>query len=173
GGPDGDGPVALTLVDAIIVVVAFIEQAYPEVAQQLPPNLNAAFIELRDRDWAVRVIAFGEDGDYLSVLLPIAVLACYGAALWLAPDKRRAIVAIGISCVIAAALVVIGRDFGRNLVLDEAGFADQGATRAVWDVYTRPLLGWATILGVLGVLLAVGATGAHQRVSPTRQFEAA
>lgn len=170
-GADGTGAVALTMVDAIIVVVAFIEQAYPEVAQQLPPNLSTSFIEIRERDWAVRVVTLGEDVEFLAVLLPALIVGLYGCALWIAPDRRRTIVAIGIGCVAVAAMLVIGRDFARDIVVDQVGISDRTVIAVVWDVYTSPLMGWATLVGGFGVLLAVGATRGHERINPRRQFE--
>jgi hypothetical protein len=162
-------PVALTLVDALIVISAYIQQAYPEVAGQLPPNLGNAFIEIRGRDWAVEVVAYGEDAAYLSVLLPFAMLALYGVALLLTPDRRQVIAAMGIGWIVVAVLIVVGRDYAREFVLPQ-GFATRAVSEAIWDVYTRSLLGWSALVGFVGLMITVAGTGAH-RANPAQQLD--
>jgi hypothetical protein len=166
---DQSEPVALTLVDAIIVITAYIQQAYPEVADQLPPNLNTAFVEIRNRDWAVDVVAFGENVTELAIILPALTLLLYGLALLLSRNRRQTLLYIGLSWLAVALLLVIGRDFAREAVLGH-GFPNQAVSQAVWNVYTESLVGWAALLGGLGLLIAVAATGIH-RANPGRQLQ--
>ena len=168
---DGDSSelVALTLVDAIIVITAYIEQAYPEVAAQLPPDLGNSFIEIRSRDWAVRTVAYGEDVTEVAVMLPLAMSVLYGTALILSHRRRQTLVLVGMGWVAVAVLLVVGSDFAREAVLGQ-GFGDGEVSQAIWDVYTRSLVGWAALAGGFGIVLAVAATGAH-RANPARQIE--
>ena len=164
-------PVALTIVDAVVVITAYLEQAYPELAGQLPSDLGDAFIEIRSRDWAVRIVAFGEDITELAIALPMIMSVLYGTALILSQDRRRTLTLVGMGWVSVAVLLVVGRDFAREIVLGR-GFADQALREAIWDAYTRSLAGWAALFGGFGLLLAVAAT-ASQRANPAQQFEAA
>jgi hypothetical protein len=168
GSEAGDDSVALTLVDAIIVITAYIEQAYPELANQLPPNLDTAFIEIRNRDWAVDVVAFGQNITELAIILPLAMSVLYGLALLLSQNRRQTLLYIGVAWVTVAVLLVVGRDFAREAVLSQ-GFADQAVSAAIWDVYTQSLLGWAMLVGGFGFALAIASTGAH-RADPARHF---
>ena len=170
-GSDPSEPVALTLVDAIIVITAYIEQAYPEVANQLPPNLDTAFIQIRNRDWAVKVVAFGENVTELAIILPALTLLLYGLALLLSRNRRQTLLYIGLGWLAVALLLVIGRDFAREAVLGH-GFPDQAVSEAIWNVYTKSMVGWAALVGGLGLLVAVAAAGVH-RANPARQLQLA
>ena len=171
GEDGGTDAVALTLVDALIVITAYIEQAYPEVAAQLPPDLGSAFIEIRSRDWAVRTVAYGSDVDELAIALPLAMSFLYGTALVISPNRRQTLVFVGMGWVAVAVMLVVGRDLTREIALGQ-GFGDQEVSQAIWDVYTRSLIGWAALVGGFGVVLAVAATGAH-RANPARQMQLA
>jgi hypothetical protein len=167
---EGDStPVALTIVDAVVVVTAYLEQAYPEVAGQLPANFGDSFIEISSRDWAVSLVAIGEDVTELAIALPLVMSALYGTALVMSRNRRQVLVWVGIGWVTVAVCLVVGRDLVREVVLGE-GFADQAVRDAIWDAYTRSLVGWAALIGGFGLLLAVAAT-ANQRVNPARQLE--
>lgn len=169
GGRDRGEPVSLTVVDAVVVVTAYIQQAYPELAGQLPPNLDSAFIEIRSRDWAVEAVTFGERVTALAIVLPVITALLYAVAIALSRNRRQTLLMAAIGWVAAAVLLVVGRDFAREAVLG-AGFPDQAVSEAIWDVYTRSMVAWAALLGGGGMLLAVAATGAH-RADPGRQFE--
>jgi hypothetical protein len=157
-------PLALTLVDAMIVITAFIEQAYPEAADELPPDLTSAFIELRQRDWTLDLATAGEGLEYLAYGLPATALVLYAAAVWLAPRRRPAMVAAGFGLVAAGVIIAVIQDFGEGIILDRVGFADNTVRQAVWDAYTGGLLGWATLMGGTGLLFAVAAHGTRERV---------
>ena len=167
GEGDSGDPVALTLVDAIIVITAYIEQAYPDVAAQLPPNLGDAFIEIRGRDWAVQTVAFGQDVTELAIILPLTTSVLYGLAYLLSRNRRQTLVLVGMGWVAVGVLLIVARDLARELVLGQ-GFADQAVSEAIWDVYTRSLVGWSALTGGFGLVLAVAATGGH-RANPARQ----
>jgi hypothetical protein len=170
GGGDSE-PVALTIVDAVIVISAYIEQAYPELSGQLPSDFDDSFIEIRSRDWAVRIVEIGEDITELAIALPLLMSVLYGVALIISPNRRQTLTYVGMGWVSVAVLLVVGRDFARELVLGQ-GFADQAVREAIWDAYTRSLVGWASLFGGFGLLLAVAATAAH-RANPAEHWEAA
>src|SRR5690606_5732859 len=165
-GRGTSSPVALTIVDAVIIVTAYLEQAYPELTGQLPATFGNSFIEIRDRDWAVRIVEVGEDVTELAIALPLLMSVLYGLALVLSRDRRQVLMWVGMGWVIVAVFLVVGRDLARSVVLGD-GFLDQDVRDAIWDAYTRSLVGWAALFGGFGLLLAVAAT-ATQRVNPTR-----
>jgi hypothetical protein len=170
GNQTGGGePVALTIVDAVVVVTAYLEQAYPEVADQLPANFADSFIEIRGRDWAVRIVELGEDVTELAIALPLVMSLLYGTALVISQNRRQVLVWVGMGWVMVAVILVVGRDLARELVLGE-GFTDQAVREAIWDAFTQSLVGWAALFGGFGLLLAVAAN-ANQRVNPARQLE--
>jgi hypothetical protein len=164
-------PVALTLVDALIVITAYIQQAYPEVASQLPANLGDAFINIRTRDWAVETVAYGQDVTELAIVLPAILFFLYAAALLFSNNPRQTLVLAGVGCVIVAILLIVGRDLARELVFG-SGFGDKAVSEAIWNVYTRSLVGWAALTGGFGLVLVVAATAVH-RANPGRQLELA
>ena len=168
-GAERSDPVALTVVDALIVVTAYVQQAYPEVASQLPPNLGDAFIKVRTRDWAVKTVAYGRNVTELAIILPAVLFVLYGSALLLSNNRRQTLVLAGVGCVIVAILLIVGQDLARDAVLG-SGFGDKAASEAIWDVYTRSLAGWAALCGGFGLVLAVAATAVH-RANPSRQLE--
>ena len=170
-GHTGSEPVALTLVDALIVITAYIEQAYPDLAAQLPPDLGNAFIQIRTRDWAVKAVSYGHDITELAIALPVAIAGLYGAAWLLSRNRRQTLVLIAVGWVAVAVLLIVGRDLAREAMFGQ-GFGNQAVSQAIWDVYTHSLVGWAALCGGFGLVLAVAATGAH-RAKPGRQIEIA
>lgn len=168
--PNDTSPIALTLVDAMIVITAFLEQAYPEVSNQLPTNLNTALIQLRERDGAAMdIILLNEGIGYLAVAFPLLAVALYATAVWVAPDRRRAVLYIGVSLVAVGIFIVVGRDYAQNLVVAQSPFSDQAVSQAFWNAYTESLEGWAILVGGAGLAITVGATGARRRVNPQQQ----
>jgi hypothetical protein len=175
----GDGvsrePLALTLVDALIVVTAYIRQAYPEAGAQLPTDLTSAFVDLRNEEWAVNVATSGRDVEYLAFVLPALSVVLFAAAVWTSPQRRRTFTGIGFGLIAVAALIVVAKDAGQDALLGRAGVGDRAVNAAIWHAYTNSLDGWAWILGGLGFLVAVVSTntgswgGAREQLRRLRQ----
>ncbi len=170
-GQSDERVLALTLVDAMIVITGFMEQAYPEVSNQLPEDLNNTLIGHREQEAAASAASLGEGIGYLSVGFPLLAAALYGTALWVAPVRRRAVLYIGISLITAGILLVAGRSLVQEIAIAQAPFQDTRVAEALWDAYTGSLQGWAVLAGGAGVALTVGATGSRQRVDVRRHME--
>jgi hypothetical protein len=94
----------------------------------------------------------------LAIVLPLLTLALIAGALALAPDRRRAVVALGVGAAVAGVLLVVLLNLARSAAIEHAGGADeQDALAGVWDAYLGDLriAGW--ILAACGAVVAAAA----------------
>jgi hypothetical protein len=114
----------------------------------------------------------------LAYVLPFVVFACFGGAIILSRDRRRAFIRAAIAFTVGAAVLALGLAFGRGIYLDAAvnGGIPHDAAAAVYDILVRSLhtavrtvLSFSVIVVVAAVFsgpsrLAVSFRGTVQRV---------
>lgn len=154
--------VVLRANDAVLLLVDTIRVYAPDVAEQIPRSLDAALLSLRDvaderelwrRAARVQELAW--------IFLVVGVTAWVGAIV-LAPDRRRAVLWIGIEAMSGAALLLVGVELGGRLV--EARGSDAltaDALRAVWDTFTEGLRGVAWFGVGIGLVATTAALAAR------------
>ena len=94
---------------------------------------------------------------------PVVYAACLAAtvaALVVAPNRRRAVVALalGVAAGVLLAGALVDRSEGRALA--DADPSDRVTAEAAWDALTGPLDGQARLIVIGGVLVAAGAVAA-------------
>lgn len=151
-----DGKVTLNL----NIVAQNVAQQLKKVAPGIPSNidfkrLNTRFVLVDSQDLA-DVQDYAKLLDKLAWVIPILALLLYGAAIAVAPNRRRSVVWVGFGIFVAMALELIAYNFGRTQYLANlpAG-AHPDAAAAVFDTITRYLqLALRSIL-VIGLLVAL------------------
>jgi hypothetical protein len=75
-----------------------------------------------------------------------------------APDRRRAVVALGIGAACAGVLLVVALGVGRSIAVNRLEDPDeQAAARAVWDAFLGDLRNAGWILAIAGAIAAAAA----------------
>lgn len=153
---NSDGKVTLNL----NIVAQSVAQQLHKIAPGIPTNidikrLNTRFVLVDSKDLA-DVQDYAKLLDKLAWVIPILALLLYGAAIAIAPNRRRGVLWVGAGIFCAMAVELIAYNFGRTQYLSNlpAG-AHPDAAAAVFDTITRYFqLALRTIL-VIGLLVAL------------------
>ena len=149
-----DDPIVLQLVDASIAVEVTLASFSPELADSLP-SLDGAVVELADSEVVNTTLAISRGIRFLAALLPLLALAAFAASWAVARGRRRALIRIGITVAIVAALTIVTLDVGKAALEEFAGGGLRGAAAAgVWDAFLGDLRAWNFTLGAGGLVLA-------------------
>jgi hypothetical protein len=161
----------LTLVDAGVVVISAIKSISPEIADQVPDDLELALVELVESDFALGTAALAHDVRVLGLILPFLGFAfLIGSAAVRRPRRdgiatAAAAVAIGSAVVLAALLV------GRGFVLaqfDDDLVADSAA--AIWSAFVGGYFTLVLFLGFVAVIVAAAAQAGLRQADPSAPF---
>jgi len=153
------GSIVLDLADAGIVVITGLKAIAPNVAKDVPPDVEGALIDLSDRQFATGILGTAADVRFLGIALPLLALALFLASIAVSSDRRRAVVEAGVAVALVAALIVIALIIGRAVVLSNIEDEDsRAAARAAWHSFFGDLRVLALGGGALGLVLAATAS---------------
>ena len=152
------------LSDATQVVHFALRSVSPDLARQIPKDIDANLVTLRRREFAGKTLAIADDVRLLGVVLPLLSLVLFAAALVLAPDRRVAVLRIGIAvgtsaALLAAALLVI-RSRVLAGVIGEGEVTDEelrGAVAGLLDAFLADLVAGALLLALAGLIVGAAA----------------
>ena len=149
-----DEPIVLQLVDASIAVEVTLASFSPELAESLP-SLDGAVVELADSELVNTTLAISRGIRFLAAVLPLLAFAAFAASWAVARGRRRALIRIGITVAVVAALTIVTLDVGKAALEEFAGGGLRGAAAAgVWDAFLGDLRAWNIALGAGGLVLA-------------------
>ncbi len=161
-----DGSVTIDLAPLIAETAAEVGLPAERLAS-LPPDAGKIVILPGERLDTARTVA-----RLLEVTANWLALLCfllYAAAIWLAADRRRQLLWVGLGLAVAAVVLAAARaGIGGYLPGAIAGTAEgEGAVRAAWHIVSEPLGDAILTIFVLGLLTAVaswlGGPGARSR----------
>jgi hypothetical protein len=132
---------------------------------KLPPDAGRIVLlqsdQLKTAQSATRLL------KALSVLLTVVALALLAGAVWLAPDRRRMLLWVGVAAIVAGLIVLVARRLAGNYMIDELT-SDvpnvKPAAIAVWGIATQLLRNVGLNLVIYGVAIGLAAALA----GPTR-----
>jgi hypothetical protein len=152
------------LSDATQVVHFALRSVSPKLARQLPKDIEANLVTLRRREFAGKTLAIADDVRLLGVVLPLLSLVLLASALAIAPDRRVAILRVGIAvgtsaALLAAALLVmrarvLAGVIGEDEVTDEEV---RGAVAGLLDAFLADLVAGALLLALAGLVVGAAA----------------
>ena len=167
--------VLLSLPDVGVLVQSAVQGMSPEMAEKIPSRIESFAADLAARPATGRI----RDGLRILGLLARAGLAflLLGPALvvvgiWLAADRRRALLRAGMGLLIAAVLLFGVIPAGRAvaaLTSDQA--LERGAIAGLWRAYFTGLAAWSITLGGIGLLVTAAATSLLEAADPIRRAE--
>ena len=142
--------------DLIQMIRQQVEVLAPDLADQIPEDLDDALLDLRSDLLLPVQVAAG--AWFLTFALPLLSLACFGGSILAAPDRRRGAAwsgagVIGVGAIAAGTYAAITR-----LLLETF---DEGPEReaagAVWSVFTADVNDWAAVVAAAGAIMLVAA----------------
>jgi hypothetical protein len=170
-----DRSAALDVADAGQVVISAANAVAPQLAKQIPKDLDARLIDFRKRQWATTTLEVADNVRWLGIVLPILALLLIAAAITIAPNRRNGIARVGLGLAVIAvvgfAALVYLRD---GIELTVQGGDQARATRAgreLFDVFFEDLQTWCLAVGGFGLVLAAAATSVLQPVEVAGRAE--
>lgn len=127
-------------------------------------NLAGAIPEVNRSIVLVQSDQLDEVRTYVRILhavgwwLPLIALAVAALGVWIAPNRRRAFIGVGLGVLAAMLVLVLALLIGRRIYLDRLpASVEQDAAKAVFDALVKFLRRSAWTLAVLGAVTALAA----------------
>jgi hypothetical protein len=156
--------VAFELSDVSQVVRFGLERLSPELADEVPQEIDLALLRLKEREFARETLAVADDVRILGIVLPIAALALFALAVIVAPDRRVGVLrvavaaATGAGALAALMLVVRDRTLAGAYGLDETSDEEiRAALDGLFDAFLADLFAWTLALAAGGIVVAAAA----------------
>jgi hypothetical protein len=150
--------------DSAQLVRFALRSVSPNLAKQVPKDLDSTLLTLRRREFAGKTLAVADSIRVLGILLPLLALAAFVAGIALAPDRRLAVLRVGIAVGAAGALLAIALVVlrARTLagVIGEDELTDgevRDAVAGLLDAYVGDLISGAFFMALGGLVVAAAA----------------
>jgi hypothetical protein len=148
----------LTVADVGTVLAAALQRVRPELADELERTGGVSVISADIGSVSATAARIADDIKLLALLLLVLGVALVGAAIAVAPDRRRAVVGLGIGAACAGVLLVVALGIARSIAVNRLEDPDeQAAARAVWDAFLGDLRNAGWILAISGAIAAAAA----------------
>jgi hypothetical protein len=168
--------VAFDLSDGLEVVRFGLESVSPQVAEQLPKNIDLALLKLRKREFATQTLKVADSVRTLGIVVPLLAILCLVASVAIATDRRRGVMRAAIALAAGGIGVVVVLLILRSRVLagviGEDELTDQelrDGIAGILDAYLGDLVTWGLVLGLVGLIVG----GAAAALDPDRSEEPA
>jgi hypothetical protein len=137
--------VTLTIADVGTVLAAALEQVRPSLARELRSTERVEIVKRDIGSLSATLANIAERVKVLAILLIVASLLLVAGGLYLSPDRRSAVIELGIGAAVAGGLLVVAYSIARSAAVNHLEEPDeQAAARAVWDAFLGDLRteGW-------------------------------
>lgn len=150
--------------DAAQLVRFALKSVSPEIAKELPKNIEGDLIALRRREFAGQTLAVADAIRPLGIVLPLLGLLVLVAAIAIAADRRVAVlrsgIAVGAGAALLAAALLILRARTLAGVIGEDELTDEdvrGAVAGILDAFLGDLIAGALLVALGGLVVAAAA----------------
>jgi hypothetical protein len=161
GGPllsTDEGRVVLDLTPLVDRVRAELSDRGIGVFDNIPIERLALRFELFDAEGLESAQAGVRLLDRLRIVLPVLSLVFAAVGIWLARDRRRALMRWGIGVAIATLVLGFALSFGRDFYLDHLPEdSNRSAAAAAFDIVLRYMRDSNRVVFLVGLLIGVGA----------------
>ena len=161
--------------EALLLLIDTVRKVAPQVADQIPTNIEPALLRFRDASVEHSFWRAGDRTGTLAWLLPLLGVLAWAGAFVLARDRRTKLVQLGIVLTVGGVVLLAGLRIGERVVASHFDLPiNQQAARDVWGKFVEGLvaIAWFGILGGMILAAAVQATAREgSRLSPARMRE--
>ena len=168
--------IVLTVKD-VGAIVESAATSQPGIAGKLPPGLTAAIGKLDSLPGGERaawLVRFANRARVATLVLLLLGIGLCVASAWLANDRRRAIVRLGVSLMIVAILLAIVARFGGDFLTLFAKHRERApALAGLAGAFLGGLMAWAMTVGFVGLVLSAASASLLDRVALTAMGERA
>ena len=156
--------VLLDLGDAAEIVRFGLRSVSPNLAKQLPSDLKPDLLALNDSEVTGTTLRVADNIRTLGIVLPLLALVLLVGAVAVAPDRRIAVLRVGVAVGAAGAILLVALlvleartlagVYGEDEVTDDEV---RSAVAGLFDAFLGDLLTWALLLALLGIAVAAAA----------------
>jgi hypothetical protein len=144
------------------LVRAEVRRVSPELARQVPRQLDVELVTLRRDEFDSGDLITADGLRRLGVLLPLLSLAAFAGSIAVAPSRPRGLIVVGMASAVGAMALGVGLWLSREvlvaLVEAEGRLTEdelEAAAVALFDTYMNDLYTWAIVLGALAVICVI------------------
>jgi hypothetical protein len=166
---DGSKNVLLSLPDVNVLVHEALRHASPGLAAKIPKSVGSTVARLADGGTAPALLKIARAGQRLHYSWPLVLtfaVILYALAIWLAPERRQAMVRAGLALAIVGLLlagVAAATPLPRLWITDTLAL---GLIQGIWRTYLSDLTRWGFLFIGLGLLMAAGASSLLEQADP-------
>ncbi len=150
--------------DSAELVRFALRSVSPNLAKEVPKDLDATLVTLRRREFAGQTLAVADSVRVLGIVLPLLALAAFVGAIALARDRRIAVlrtgVAVGAVGVLLAVTLLVLRARTLAGVVGEDELTDtevRDAVAGILDAFLADLVAGAFLLALGGLVIGAAA----------------
>ena len=168
----GSSSAVLTIADIGSAAVSLLESVAPDLAANIPPSLDVTLAQIGGQDGpAAVIIPVFQTVTALALILPVLAVGLWALGVWLAPDRRMAVLRVGWALVAVAAVLavlgVLGWVVTRLIAMPPL---ESAVLESAADVFGQALAVRVLVTALVGGLMVVAASAllpqvhVHERV---------
>ena len=149
----------LTVSDLGASVRGALEAINPKLARKVPGGTDIEVLRSDPPGLLADLIQASEEIHRLELILLLAALLLGGGAIAIAPDRRQALLWLGLAVAACGVVGAVAYTVGRSIALDaisETGPRDAAA--GIWDAYLKDLRTSLLVLAGVGAVIAAAAS---------------
>jgi hypothetical protein len=154
----------VNLGDAATVIGFGVRSVSPKLGRELPQDIDPELFTLDRDEFAGQTLSLADKLRLLGWLLPALALAAFVVSVLLAPERRVAVLRIGVAIAAVGTLLAVTLLILRSRVIAGVTGTDEltdeeirSAVRGLLDAYLGDLVSWGLLLALLGVVTAGAA----------------
>lgn len=156
--------VAFNLADAVSVIRFGLQSVSPNLAAQIPDEIDVTLLALKNREFARTTLDVAGEIRIIGLVAPIVALLALLGSILLAPDRRTGVLRAAVAVATAGVVLTVGMLIFRARLLagvvgsEELSDADvRGAVGGLLDAFLGGLLAWSLALAFVGTVVAGAA----------------
>jgi hypothetical protein len=175
----GEENLVFDLADASEIVRFGLKSVSPELAKEVPKDLDVTLADLRNREFAQSTLAAADEIRALGLIVPLLAVLVLVGAVAISPDRRVGVMRVAVGVAAVGALLVVAmlilRQVTLNSVYGEDELTDEdvrGAVAGVLDAFFGQLFGLSLLLAFVGVVVsgAAATLDPDELESPSRRL---
>jgi hypothetical protein len=158
------------LADASKIVRFGLQQTSPELAKEVPKDLDVTLADLRERSFAQSTLGAADDIRVLGLVLPLLALLTLAGSVFVAADRRLGTLRVAVGVGAVGVLLAVGLMILREVIVAGTYGSDEltddevrGAVGGILDAYFGQLFGWSLLMAFVGIVVAGAAAALDQK----------
>jgi hypothetical protein len=151
--------ITLTIADLGATIRGALEALNPKLARKVPGGRDIEVLQSDPPDVLVDLVQAAQDIRRLELILVIVALVTGAGAVAIAPDRRQALLRLGLALAACGLVGAVAYGVGRSIALDAIGeTGPRDAAAGLWDAYLGDLRTELLVLAGVGAVVAAAAS---------------